>query len=193
MNSPIYSLDVAAWFRSTFSQDGNGKIILSYPSHVSALELAVGLVPSDTLYGIQDIIKNINNNDYHAILDHIEKACKQGNWELSEDRNSSFFYLRINYVAAKAELYMNSIYDTTDLEEFLKPVTSTAKMFELLIPKLQFIKYLPENNWYYNFRNSTNGCIGSKAEIHLAWENECLRKRVEDLEVKLRTVIDKLN
>ena len=29
--------------------------------------------------------------------------------------------------------------------------------------------------------------------MYLAWENECLRKRVEDLEVKLRTVIDKLN
>ena len=69
MNSPIYSLDVAAWFKSTFSQDRNGKIILSYPSHVSA---TMSIVPSNTLYGIPDIIKNINNNDYYEILDHIE-------------------------------------------------------------------------------------------------------------------------
>ena len=185
MNSPIYSLDVAAWFKSTFSQDRNGKIILSYPSHVSA---TMSIVPSNTLYGIPDIIKNINNNDYHAILDHIEKACKQGNWVYSGPNvPNEIFYLRINYVAAKAELYMNSIYDTTDLEEFLKPVTSTAKMFELLIPKSEFIKYIPENNWYYNFNK-----YGDQ-KMYLAWENECLRKRVEDLEVKLRTVIDKLN
>ena len=178
MNSPIYILNVAAWFKSTFIQDGNGKIILSHPAYES---------PGTIHYGIPDIIKNINNNDYYAILDHIEKACKQGNWELSEDRNSSFFYLRINYVAAKAELYMNSIYDTTDLEEFLRPVTSTAKMFSLLIPKREFIKYIPENNWYYKFNK-----YGDQ-KMYLAWENECLRKRVEDLEVKLRTVIDKLN
>tara|TARA_Y100000992_G_C21165965_1_gene443531 strand:- start:87 stop:644 length:558 start_codon:yes stop_codon:yes gene_type:complete len=185
MNSPIYSLDVAAWFKSTFSQDRNGKIILSYPSHVSA---TMSIVPSNTLYGIPDIIKNINNNDYYAILDHIEKACKQGNWVYSGPNvRNEIFYLRINYVSAKAELYMNSIYDTTDLEEFLKPVASMAKMFELLIPKSEFIKYIPENNWYYNFNK-----YGDQ-KMYLAWENECLRKRVEDLEVKLRTVIDKLN
>ena len=185
MNSPIYSLDVAAWFKSTFSQDGNGKIILSYPSHASA---SMSIVPIHTLYGIPDIIKNINNNDYYAILDHIEKACKQGNWVYSGPNvPNEIFYLRINYVAAKAELYMNSIYDTTDLEEFLKPVASTAKMFELLIPKSEFIKYIPENNWYYNFNKYRD------QKMYLAWENECLRKRVEDLEVKLRTVIDKLN
>lgn len=179
MNSPIYSLDVAAWFKSTFSQDRNGKIILSHPSYES---------PGTILYGIPDIIKNINNNDYYAILDHIEKACKQGNWVYSGPNvPNEIFYLRINYVSAKAELYMNSIYDTTDLEEFLKPVTSTAKMFELLIPKSEFIKYIPENNWYYNFNKYGN------QKMYLAWENECLRKRVEDLEVKLRTVIDKLN
>ena len=187
MNSPIYSLDVAAWFKSTFSQDGNGNINLSAPPFSEKGAFS---------YGIESIISNIDNKGYNAVLDHIENACKYTNWvQSNRDWGGTipFFYLRINYVAAKAELYMNSIYDTTDLEEFLKPVTSTAKMFELLIPKLQFIKYLPENNWYYNFRNSTGGCIGSKAEIHLAWENECLRKRVEDLEVKLRTVIDKLN
>jgi hypothetical protein len=180
MNSPIYSLDVAAWFKSTFSQDGNGKIILSPP-----------LPPGDRrrfYYGIQDIIKNINNNDYYAILDHIEKACKQGNWVYSGPNvPNEIFYLRINYVSAKAELYMNSIYDTTALEEFLKPVTSTAKMFELLIPKSEFIKYIPENNWYYKFNK-----YGDQ-KMYLAWENECLRKRVEDLEVKLINVIDKLN
>ena len=60
-------------------------------------------------------------------------------------------------------------------------------MFSLLIPKREFIKYIPENNWYYKFNK-----YGDQ-KMYLAWENECLRKRVEDLEVKLRTVIDKLN
>ena len=37
MNSPIYSLDVAAWFKSTFSQDSNGKIIpITYPAYESS-------------------------------------------------------------------------------------------------------------------------------------------------------------
>lgn len=179
MNSPIYILNVAAWFKSTFIQDGNGKIILSHPEYES---------PGTIHYGIPDIIKNINNNDYYAILDHIEKACKQGNWVYSGPNvPNELFYLRINYESAKAELYMNSIYDTTELEEFLKPVTSTAKMFSLSIPKSEFIKYLPENNWYYKFNK-----YGDQ-KMYLAWENECLRKRVEDLEVNLRNIIQKID
>ena len=181
-STPIYELNVAEWFKSTFSQDGNGNINLSAPPFSEKR-------PFD--YGIVKISSNIDNKGYNAILDHIENACKYTNWVLSHQ--DSFFYINISYVSARAELLMNSIDDTSNLEDFLKPVTKTAKMFSLKIPKMQFIKYLPENNWYYNFRNSTGGCIGSKAEIHLAWENECLRKRVEDLEVKLRTVIDKLN
>ena len=87
---------------------------------------------------------------------------------------------------------MNSINDTKNLENFLKPVTKTAKMFSLKIPQAHFIQCLQSNNWYYRFRNSTNGCIGKPQELYLAWENEKLRKKVETLEHNLKSITEKL-
>ena len=182
----VYELNVAEWFKSTFSQDGNGNINLAAPPFSEKR-------PFD--YGIESIISNIDNKGYNAILDHIENACKYTNWVLSRQDwgvAGVFFYINISYVSARAELYMNSINDTKNLENFLKPVTKTAKMFSLKIPKVHFIKCLQTNNWYYRFRNSTNGCIGKPQELYLAWENEKLRKKVETLEHNLKLLTEKL-
>lgn len=180
----VYELNVAEWFKSTFSQDGNGNINLSAPPFSEKY-------PFD--YGIESIISNIDNKGYNAILDHIENACKYTNWRQDWGGTTiSFFYINISYVSARAELYMNSINDTKNLENFLKPVTKTAKMFSLKIPKVHFIKYLQTNNWYDRFRNSTNGCIGKPQELYLAWENEKLRKKVEILEHNLKLLTEKL-
>ena len=182
----VYELNVAEWFKSTFSQDGNGNINFYAPPFSDKVRFN---------YGIEYISSNIDNKGYNAILDHIENACKYTNWVLSPEQwggTIPFFYINISYVSARAKLYMNSADDTSNLEKFLKPVTKIATVFILRIPRLQFIKYLQSNTWYYRFHKSTNGCIGKPQELYLAWENEQLRKKVERLENNIKHITEKL-
>tara|TARA_X000000950_G_scaffold286651_1_gene396211 strand:+ start:758 stop:1228 length:471 start_codon:yes stop_codon:yes gene_type:complete len=147
---PIF--DVDKWFKSTFTFDGHGNIVLSSRYKIY-------------YYQLEKIIKIIGNSHGDNILKHIKEVIND--CTLTQDITGGYKYSKINRIQIKGSKSDREILET----------------FHIL--ESDFNKFSSLGTWHEKLKEHKKDPL-----LYLAWENECLRKKVEELDNRLKSLVN---